>query len=246
MAKEAKDAKIRSSQVRVKVVSKQPKQRSLFLNIIIILGIAIVLYSLTAATPVPYTTQELMQKGDAYTVLVPYTAEVPYQERVPYGPQNCQVTDYSFTDSYVIDNKIMQTPDGTNKWFMVCTITVKNNEDADGNFTYSAIYKKKNVGFIDAPQQTKDIPAQGSVDFVFAQQMDNFGDFVSCAPRRVTIATGNICKYTEPITYTYVTKYKNITDYKNETRYKDKSVEKMAYKYVNKAFGYEQFFYLGY
>jgi len=237
--------------IRVKGVKQQrksAKQKIAVWNFVIIAALIVLFYAFTSAKAVPFTEQEISElKDNSYTVQVPYIEKEFYQEKVHYGNKYCRPVSYDVNESYTSEYKILETPLGEKKWHLICTLAVFNKEEKAGNFSYYALFNKK-FSYVERGALTKEIAALSSETFVWAFEMENFGDVISCTPRVYKAPTLERCTPIDLSQFMYVTQYRNVTKYRNETVYQG-NTEKLVQngvKYVNRLFGYSQFFYLGY
>lgn len=199
-----------------------------------------VLYILTSAR----TAEEAAGQKEAgqKTIVVEKLVNVTRyrEEKVPYGTPRCEMFTYNFTKTYSYSES---SADG--KKTAICRFTVKNEEDVSGNFSFYA-QLVKNTGLTEGKDLLKPIEAFGTETFEWTFNIES-NEQGSCLLQSSNYPHRMRCFYLEPITYEIKKVPYTSEELKNVTEQAAAAKESAAKSmYVNRFFGYRQFFYFGY
>jgi hypothetical protein len=201
------------------------------------------------------TTSEPYSEKESVSVKVPriitetYNGTEYIEKNVAYGTDRC-IYDTQLPhrfDYYMhIDSGL-----SNDSRIVICTANVSNLEKKPGNFTFYAEIMRSDGLRFDFMDQTKEIPANSTVSFIWTYQTEKELNAV-CALKPEKIPIIQRCEF-KPEGIYEIRKYPvNVIKQRNKTIYEDMQttvdVEKARERqtYVNRVFGYNQFFYLGY
>ncbi len=211
-------------------------------------AILAVFYILTSAEPKIETTELSKKLPEDEHSIQPIVVEklvnvTKYKaEKKPYGLPKCMQVVYNFTKTYSYSENFAE-----GKKIATCTFFVKNEEDIPGNFSfYPLVIKAGDVN--DGAEILKSIEAFGIERFEW-----NFTIHIT-EPLTCQLKSGDYphrirCFYPDPITYEIVETPYVVEELKNITEYVIRESVEWDVKekiYINRVFGYKQFFYLGY
>ena len=219
------------------------KQMNLTLPLII--TAALLFYIFTSATMqiIDVNKTGVYNSTETYTILEPYNETEYYMEKVPYGNLvNCNPAYMNFTEEFSRARKIVD-----DKIYFVCTLKVTNDDAIAENWTYYARFTKEDLyQFDDMDIKKEIIPGQTAV-FEWSYLMKEPNATVNCDYKPKELPKTTVCRssfYEEVNATRTITKYRNITQTRTVEKENINAVKEPVY--LNRFFGYKQFFYLGY
>jgi len=227
----------RDIEIEVKRKSKRYKKlRSLIIKIIIAIAI---IYVFTSAKKVTVLENVTYTIKEPYTIQEPYEVTEEYEEKVPFGSCRMKYVPMNYTV------EMLEKTFGENNTVR-CALKLTNNENVSGTWIYDA-YLTTDFGRVEAPMQTKEVQPQQSVIFSWDIEFTPGTKMIACNIFVVSQPSMQKCFYPEPITWTTKKKTRTVTKYRNITQYREVQItnETAVNKTVNRFFGYEQSFDLG-
>lgn len=221
---------------------RSAKKGGIFIIVIILVIILYVLTSAKKVTPgcVPFVMQE------SYTVEVPYETTETYVEKRGIGEKSCKTSKYDYITELGWSLEAIN-----DSAFFRCTVSVANEGDKIGEWTLHVKFITTDAGGgpesepltkIINPGQTKDF------DFYYPTNKS-----ITCRHTIDDAPVKEVCVY--PF-YENIKRIETVTKNRTETRQRNVTKYKLEtgeivdgcvnFSYVNRVFGYEQGFYLGY
>ncbi len=211
------------------------KNRSIFLSLafialLFILASKIDIRTATFTVKEPITGKHTVLERVPYTDYEPYYVTEEYEDKVPFGKRDCAPRAMDFT---VTQHPAVITASNE----VQCRVTVKNLENATGEWSYTSQLTSLRENYPNYPKSIQIAPLTER-DIIWTFEVNELLVDLNCKYYQESIPSMVKCFYAEPINYMIVKKTRTVERNKTVTKYRDveRITNETTYRDVEKKF----------